>query len=54
MAKAKKSKAPNKASKKKGGTKTTGEAIIDLDTPPNKEEEEGRCCGKMPEISLFW
>ena len=43
MTKAKKSKAPDKASKKKCGAKTMGEDVIDLDTPdssvPSKAEE---------------
>ena len=38
MAKAKKSKTPGKASKKKDGAKTTGEDVINLDTPPKKKK----------------
>ena len=41
MAKAKKSKASATASKKKAGAKTTGEDIIDLESPPPKKKKKG-------------
>ena len=41
MTKAKKSKASATASKKKAGAKTTGEDVIDLDSPPPKKKKKG-------------
>ena len=52
MAKAKKSKASATASKKKASTKTTGEDVIDLDTPPPPKKKKKGAAKKVAEYFL--